>query len=483
MLDKLTLREIHNQVKDKKLSLKEVVKFCLNNIEEREDEIKSFITIRDRDEILKEAEEKGKNFQDNILYGLPAGVKDVIVTRGVRTTGASKILENYIPPYSATAINKLEKAGYILIGKNNCDEFAMGSSNENSGFYPCRNPLDIERVPGGSSGGSAAAVAAGFVPYSLGTDTGGSVRMPASFCGVVGFKPTYGRVSRYGLMAMGSSLDQIGIIARFVDDVRVVLQEIEGRDEKDATSFDFQDAGKNTTRENLEGVKIGLPKEYFQEGLDERVKDVILQSVNKMKSLGAEIVDISIPTFKYTLPVYYIIMFAEVSSNMSRYDGIRYGKSAVLDKSVEDMIELYKMNRSAFLGKEVKRRIMLGSYVLSKGYFEEYYGRAQKVRAVIKKDFEKVFEKVDYIAGPTTPTPAFKIGEKIDNPLQMYLSDIYTVGVNLAGLPAISVPAGYVQEDGKDLPVGIQLIGKAGDDYSLLSIAEVVEKRISFSNS
>ncbi len=483
MLDKLTLREIHNQVKDKKLSLKEVVKFCLNNIEEREDEIKSFITIRDRDEILKEAEEKGKNFQDNILYGLPAGVKDVIVTRGVRTTGASKILENYIPPYSATAINKLEKAGYILMGKNNCDEFAMGSSNENSGFYPCRNPLDIERVPGGSSGGSAAAVAAGFVPYSLGTDTGGSVRMPASFCGVVGFKPTYGRVSRYGLMAMGSSLDQIGIIARFVDDVRVVLQEIEGRDEKDATSFDFQDAGKNTTRENLEGVKIGLPKEYFQEGLDERVKDVILQSVNKMKSLGAEIVDISIPTFKYTLPVYYIIMFAEVSSNMSRYDGIRYGKSAVLDKSVEDMIELYKMNRSAFLGKEVKRRIMLGSYVLSKGYFEEYYGRAQKVRAVIKKDFEKVFEKVDYIAGPTTPTPAFKIGEKIDNPLQMYLSDIYTVGVNLAGLPAISVPAGYVQEDGKDLPVGIQLIGKAGDDYSLLSIAEVVEKRISFSNS
>ncbi len=477
MLDKLTLREIHNQVKDKKLSLKEVVKFCLNNIEEREDEIKSFITIRDRDEILKEAEEKGKNFQDNILYGLPAGVKDVIVTRGVRTTGASKILENYIPPYSATAINKLEKAGYILIGKNNCDEFAMGSSNENSGFYPCRNPLDIERVPGGSSGGSAAAVAAGFVPYSLGTDTGGSVRMPASFCGVVGFKPTYGRVSRYGLMAMGSSLDQIGIIARFVDDVRVVLQEIEGRDEKDATSFDFQDAGKNTTRENLEGVKIGLPKEYFQEGLDERVKDVILQSVNKMKSLGAEIVDISIPTFKYTLPVYYIIMFAEVSSNMSRYDGIRYGKSAVLDKSVEDMIELYKMNRSAFLGKEVKRRIMLGSYVLSKGYFEEYYGRAQKVRAVIKKDFEKVFEKVDYIAGPTTPTPAFKIGEKIDNPLQMYLSDIYTVGVNLAGLPAISVPAGYVQEDGKDLPVGIQLIGEAGDDYNLLSIAEVVEKQ------
>ena len=483
MLDKLTLREIHNQVKDKKLSLKEVVKFYLYNIEEREDEIKSFITIRDGDEILKEAEEKGKNFQDNILYGLPAGVKDVIVTRGVRTTGASKILENYIPPYSATAINKLEKAGYILMGKNNCDEFAMGSSNENSGFYPCRNPLDIERVPGGSSGGSAAAVAAGFVPYSLGTDTGGSVRMPASFCGVVGFKPTYGRVSRYGLMAMGSSLDQIGIIARFVDDVRVVLQEIEGRDEKDATSFDFQDAGKNTTRENLEGVKIGLPKEYFQEGLDERVKDVILQSVNKMKSLGAEIVDISIPTFKYTLPVYYIIMFAEVSSNMSRYDGIRYGKSAVLDKSVEDMIELYKMNRSAFLGKEVKRRIMLGSYVLSKGYFEEYYGRAQKVRAVIKKDFEKVFEKVDYIAGPTTPTPAFKIGEKIDNPLQMYLSDIYTVGVNLAGLPAISVPAGYVQEDGKDLPVGIQLIGKAGDDYSLLSIAEVVEKRISFSNS
>ena len=485
-----TIKELHQQLVDKKISAKELADFYLSSIKDHDGEIKSYLKVTG-----EEAKAMAKKVDDKIKHGeaieplaaVPAGIKDVIVTKDVVSTGGSKILENYVPPYDATVIKKLKESDYVLLGKNNCDEFAQGSSTENSGFFATKNPWDLSRVPGGSSGGSAASVAAGLAHFSLGTDTGGSVRQPAALCSVVGLKPTYGRVSRYGLMAMASSLDQCGILARRVDDVEQVLRVIEGEDPLDATSATrpskykaFDLAG------SLQGIKVGVPKEYFTKGLDKSVEKIIKDSIKKLEELGAEIREVSLPNFEYALATYYIIMPAEVSSNMARYDGIRYGKSEIRNpkSEIKDLEELYKANRSKYLGDEVKRRIMLGTYVLSAGYYDEYYGKAQKVRQLIRQDFAKVLEEVDVIAGPVTPTPAFKLGEKTDDPLAMYLSDIYTVPANLAGLPAISVPAGFASPEPSrgaasnsiKLPVGLHLIGNWWEDYKLFEVARLFEE-------
>jgi len=479
----LTIKELHEKLMSKEISAKELADFYLSRIERHDPELKAFLkttpelAMETADNVDKKiASEKTVN----TLAGIPASIKDVIVTKGVESTGGSKILEGYVPPYNATVIEKLIDNDYVLTGKNNCDEFAMGGSNENSAYGPSMNPWDISRVPGGSSGGSAVAVAAGMSHYSLGTDTGGSVRQPASFCGIVGLKPTYGRVSRYGLMAMASSLDQCGIFGRRVDDVEEILKAVEGEDIKDGTSSQRPSKYKALDLAgNLKGMKIGVPKEYFAEGLDKDVEEVVKKSIDQLAGLGAEVKEISLPNFEYALATYYIIMPAEVSSNMARYDGIRYGNSAVDGKAkFEDMAELYKENRSQFLGDEVKRRIMLGTYVLSAGYYDEFYGKAQKVRQLIKQDFAKALADVDVIAGPVATNPAFKLGEKMDNPLSMYLEDIYTVPANLAGVPAMSVPAGFVQKDNKKLPVGLHLIGNWWEDYKLFEIAKQLEESI-----
>lgn len=502
----LTIKELHEKLVNKEISATELADFYLSRIKDYDGEIKSYLNVtgdmaRETAKKIDESPpspEATEGRQDaSALAGIPGSIKDVIVTKGVTSTGGSKILENYIPPYDATVIKKLKESGYILLGKNNCDEFAQGSSTENSGYGLTKNPWDLSHVPGGSSGGSAAAVAAGLAHFSLGTDTGGSVRQPAALCGVVGLKPTYGRVSRYGLMAMASSLDQCGILARRVDDVEQVLRVIECEDSLDATSSTrpskfkaFDLAG------SLQGIKVGVPKEYFTKGLDKQVEQIIKKSIDQLAELGAEIREVSLPNFEYALATYYIIMPAEVSSNMARYDSIRYGVSkAQSSKSKDQNLEdLYRLNRSEFLGDEVKRRIMLGTYVLSAGYYDEYYGKAQKVRRLIRNDFAKVFEEVDVIAGPVTPTPAFKLGEKTDDPLAMYLEDIYTVPVNLAGLPAISVPAGFKTQKrsrkelaefrGREktltkpntiLPVGLHLIGNWWEDYKLFEVARLFE--------
>ncbi len=469
----LTIKELHKKYVAKELTPQEVTNFYLKRMEEHK-ELNAFITETPE---LAIQQAKGKLISDSPLSGVPASIKDVIVTKGVKSTGGSKILKNYIPPYNATLVNKLENAGMVLLGKNNCDEFAQGGSNENSAFGPVKNPWDTSRVSGGSSGGSATAVSAGLVHYAIGTDTGGSVRQPASYCGIVGFKPTYGRVSRYGMMAMGSSLDQAGVLARHVADAKEVFSVIEGEDIKDATSKSVSNiTAKQGT--NMSSIRVGVPREYFGDGLDNKVKSRIEESINVLKNLGATIIDISLPHFKDALSAYYIIMPAEVSSNMGRYDGIRYGVSqgVGVQKPEASLEELYKANRSEGLGSEVKRRIMLGTYVLSAGYYEAYYARAQKVRQLIKQDFENAFKEVDVIVGPTAPTPAFEIGSKSNDPLSLYLEDIYTVPVNMAGLPAISVPAGFVDK----LPVGLHIIGKWDEDYKLLDIAEAFEKETGF---
>jgi len=385
-------------------------------------------------------------------------LKDNLCVKGMKTTSGSKILENYIAPYSATVIKKLKKFGFAILGKTNMDEFAMGSSTENSAFFTTKNPWDLSRVPGGSSGGSAAAVSAGIVNYALGSDTGGSIRQPASFCGAVGLKPTYGRVSRYGLIAMASSLDQIGPITRTVQQSAEILQIIAGFDKKDTTTLKRPVLNYvDELKKNLKGLKFGVPKEYFQgDGLDDDLKNKVKEGIEAMKNLGAEIQEISLPNTDYALACYYIIVPAEVSSNLARFDGMRYGMRS---KKAKNLIETYFKTRGEFLGAEVKRRIILGTFVLSHGYNEAFYKKAQKARLLVKKDFQEAFKKVDCILTPTTPTPAFKIGEKVDNPLAMYLADVFTVPVNIAGLPAISVPCGFVERDNKKLPVGLQIIG------------------------
>jgi aspartyl-tRNA(Asn)/glutamyl-tRNA(Gln) amidotransferase subunit A len=468
-LNQLTIIQAHQGLKSRDFSAVELLTAVLEQVKKKDKQVHAYLTLTEdlALEQAKKVDEKIKNREEiGILEGIPVAIKDNILVEGVKCTTASKILENYIAPYEATVIKKLKKAGAVIIGKTNLDEFAMGSSTENSAFGPTRNPHDLERVPGGSSGGSAAAVAADECIYALGSDTGGSIRQPACFCGVNGLKPTYGRVSRYGLMAMASSLDQIGPITKTVEDAQIVLETISGKDEMDSTSIDKKYEIRNTKYE-IRNLKIGLPKEYFIKGLEPAVEKIIKKAISQFEEMGAEIIEVSLPHTEYALACYYIIMPAEVSANLARYDGIKYG----LSEKGKNLLEVYLRTRQHGFGDEVRRRIMLGTYTLSAGYYEAYYLKAQKVRTLIKQDFEKAFEKVDLLMAPVSPTSAFRIGEKIDDPLKMYLSDIYTVPINLAGLPALSLPCGQIGQ----LPVGLQIIGQHFDEEKILAVAHLYE--------
>ena len=442
----------------------------LDNAEKLNEKLNSFLTI-ERDYAMKRAEHlENNNSKNQTLHGAAIAVKDNICTNWAQTSCGSRILGNYKPQYNATAVEKLLKAGAIIVGKTNMDEFAMGSSNENSAFGAVKNPWDTTRVPGGSSGGSAVAVASGVVRAALGSETGGSVRQPASFCGIVGLKPTYGRISRYGLVAFASSLDQIGIFGQTSKDVAEVLGVIAGRDKNDATTANVEVPDYVSVLENdLKGRKIGIPRALFGEGLDDEVRNAVENSIENYLKLGAEIVDIELPNSKYSIAVYYIIATAEASSNLARFDGVRYGFRA---ENAHELREMYNKTREEGFGAEVKRRIMLGTYVLSSGYYAAYYAKAQKVRTLLKQDFNNAFDKCDAILTPTSPTTAFKIGEKSDDPLAMYLSDIYTASANLAGIPGISVPCGLSVEN---LPIGLQLVGKNWSEDVLLNLANIYE--------
>lgn len=468
-----TIFSWHDKLVKKEISAVEILTLYKKQIEKLDKEIQAFLTL-DFEHALQQAkniDEQIKQKQEiSLLAGLPVGVKDVLMTKGLRTTAGSKILDKYQAVYDATVVSRLKNQGMVMIGKNNCDEFAMGSSTENSAFYPTKNPYDLTRVPGGSSGGSAAAVAASEVVYSLGTDTGGSIRQPAAFCGVVGLKPTYGLVSRYGLIAMASSLDCIGPFTKTVAESAAVLSIIAGHDANDATTQDKK--VKNYHAElsaNVKGLKVGLPQEYFIKGLDEKIKSIIMKLVRQLANQGAEIIDVSLPLTEYALPVYYIIMPAEVSSNLAKFDGLRFGSRG---KEQKNLFAYYAHTRGQGFGAEVRRRILIGTYVLSAGYVDDYYLQAQKVRTKIYQDFARVFSTVDVLLTPTTPTIPFKLGDKISDPLQMYLSDIYTVSANLAGLPGLSVPAGMVE----NLPVGVQLIGPRFSESTLFNIGLVIEE-------
>ncbi|MBI4050124.1 MAG: Asp-tRNA(Asn)/Glu-tRNA(Gln) amidotransferase subunit GatA [Candidatus Doudnabacteria bacterium] len=464
-LHELTIIEAAEGLKNKQFSSVELTRFYLDRIEKYNPQLNVFLSISEKAfERAGAADEKLARGEAGPLVGIPVAIKDNMVIAGEKTTAASKMLENYTAPYTATAVKKLESAGAVILGKTNLDEFAMGASTENSAFGPSKNPWNKEFVPGGTSGGSAVSVAADLAVYSLGSDTGGSIRQPASLCGVVGLKPTYGRVSRAGLMAMTSSLDQIGPITKTVRDAGLVLNELAGFDPKDATTLDK--APEDFTagiEDGIQGLRVGVPKEFFTEGLDPQVRQNVEVAIAKLKDLGAEIVQVSLPILEYALATYYIIVPVEVASNMARYDGIKYGLSVDGD---------YYKTRDAGFGPEVKRRIILGTYASSAGYYDAYYKKALAVQQMIREEFKKVFEKVDIIAGSTSPTTAFKIGEKVDNPLAMYLADIFTVPVNIAGLPAISVPCGFA----KGLPVGLQLIGAWWNEAKLLRAAYTFEQ-------
>ncbi len=466
--------ELHNMLKNKEITSLELTNKFLEKIENFNKKINAYITICE-DIALKQskkADEEISKGNISFLTGIPLSIKDLICTKGIKTTCGSKMLYNYIPTYNATVYEKLLAHNIVTLGKVNMDEFAMGSSNETSYFGPVKNPHDLERVPGGSSGGSAASVAANMCAGSLGSDTGGSIRQPASFCGVVGLKPTYGRVSRYGLVAFASSLDQIGPLAKNVEDCAILLQAIAGYDEKDSTSVNIEvpDYLKDLKKECLKGLKIGVPKEYFISGINEEVEKCIKDTLNILEKEGADILEISLPHTDYAVATYYIIAPAEASSNLARYDGVKFGFRA---EKYEDLLDMYKKTRAEGFGDEVKRRIMIGTYALSSGYYDAYYLKAAKVRNLIKQDFQNAFKKVDVIMCPVAPTTAFKIGEKIDNPLEMYLNDIFTIPVNLAGLPGLSLPAG---KDSNNLPIGLQIIGNYFQEDKLLNIAYNVEK-------
>lgn len=446
-------------------------------IAQKDDELHAFLSVTDELALQAAARVDAKIAQGekvDLLAGIPCAIKDNVCVAGTKTTAASKMLEHYIAPYDATVAKRLKEHDAVIVGKTNLDEFACGGSTENSAYGPSRNPLDPTRVPGGSSGGSVAAVASDEVVWAIGTDTGGSIRQPSSFCGTVGLKPTYGRVSRYGVIAMGSSLDQVGPITACVEDAAIVLSRIAGHDPMDATSAQSGDKPyEDYCIGDIKGAKIGIPKEYLGEGIDEKVKDVFLQSVEKFKELGAEIVEVSLPHTEYALATYYIIMPCELSSNLARYDGIRFGGAEGIDPKT--VLEQYMETRGKSFGPEIKRRVMLGTYALSAGYYDAYYKKAQKVRALLRKDFEDVFTKVHYIYTPTAPEVAFKFGEKCDDPLKMYLSDIYTVTANLVGVPGLSIPVGAVSVDGVDLPVGGQIMGKWFDEEGILNAGYAYE--------
>ena len=472
-----SIRELHRQLVNKERSAVEITQEALDRITQLEPKLKSFLCVT-ADNALAQAHKVDAQIaageEIGLLAGIPIAVKDNMCTNGIPTTCASRILENFVPPYDATVVSKLHAAGAVIVGKANMDEFAMGSSTETSAYQVTANPWDLERVPGGSSGGSAAAVAAGECVVSLGSDTGGSIRQPASFCGLVGLKPTYGLVSRYGLVAYASSLDQIGPFGRTVEDAAILLGAIAGYDKKDSTSLnvpipDYAQALRPSLRpKGL--IRIGVIKETFGVGLDSSVKDAVTKAIEQFQELGAEIQVVSCPRFRYGLPTYYIIAPSEASANLARYDGVKYGFRS---EDPENLLDMYAKTRSQGFGAEVKRRIAIGTYVLSAGYYDAYYLKAQKVRTLIKEDFEKAFSQVDVLVCPTAPTTAFKAGEKIDNPLSMYLSDLMTIPVNLAGLPALSLPCGF---DDKGLPVGIQLIGNLLQESRLFQVAHAYEQ-------
>lgn len=477
-LCEFTIKEAAKGLRKKEFSSLELTESCLKAIEEKDEKIHAFLDIFEDDARIqaKLADEEIKNKgENNFLFGIPAAIKDNILISGTRTTAGSKILEYYLASYDATVIKKLRSEGAVFLGKTNLDEFAMGASTENSAFGVTKNPRDLSRVPGGSSGGSAAAVAADECIFALGSDTGGSIRQPAAFCGVVGLKPTYGRVSRHGLIALASSLDQIGPITKTVEDAKIVFEVLSGKDRYDSTTT--EDIKTNNQELKIKGLKVGIPKEYFGAGLDPRIAKEVKKAIDLLENLGAEIKEINLPHSEYALAAYYIILPAEVSANLARFDGIRYGTSiAVSNKAQEtSLYGVYSKTRGEFLGPEVKRRIMLGTYALSAGYYDAYYLKAQKVRRLIREDFRKAFEEVDVIIGPTTPDTAFKLGEKAKDPVAMYLEDIYTVAINLAGLPALSMPCGFIEEDGAKLPVSIQIIGKWFDENIILNVGSLLE--------
>lgn len=474
----LTVHELQEKIKNKELSVSDITKAYVDRINEKEKDVKAFVTTT-CEEAISKAEDIEKRIDNGELNsefaGIPIGIKDNMCTKGVRTTCSSKMLENFIAPYDATVVEKLNDAEMISLGKLNMDEFAMGASTEYSYFKKTCNPWNLNRVPGGSSGGSAAAVAADLVPWALGSDTGGSIRQPASFCGVVGLKPTYGLVSRYGLVAFASSLDQIGPITKDVRDAAMLLNIIAGHDEKDTTSYDIpkKDYTK-ALKTDVKGLKIGIPKEYFGEGINAEVKEKLEEAIETYKKLGAEVEEFSLDIAEYALATYYIIACAEASSNLGRFDGIRYGYRT---ENFSNLKELYRNSRSKGFGSEVKRRIILGTYVLSSGYYDAYYKKAQQVRTLVKKEFDKAFEKYDVLLTPTSPTVAFEIGTKSENPLEMYLADICTVSVNIAGLPGISVPCGV---NGENMPIGMQLIGNKFEEEKILNAAYAFEQEYKF---
>ncbi|PIP23499.1 MAG: Asp-tRNA(Asn)/Glu-tRNA(Gln) amidotransferase GatCAB subunit A [Candidatus Nealsonbacteria bacterium CG_4_10_14_0_2_um_filter_38_17] len=507
-LTQLTITQTHEGLKKKDFSVLELTKIYLDKIQKENKEIFAFLTVSAELALrqAKEVDEKiAKKEKIDVLAGVPCALKDNILVEGGNCTAGSKILENYIAPYDATVTKKLKNRGAVILGKTNLDEFAMGSSTENSGFGPTKNPWDKTRVPGGSSGGSAAAVASNMACYALGSDTGGSIRQPASFCGVVGLKPTYGAISRYGLIAMASSLDQIGPIAKTVEDCETVFEAISGKDSFDSTSLDRKYKIQNTKYKIL-NTKIGIPKEYFIRGMDSEVEKRIRGVIKNYQDMGAKIEEISLPHTKYALATYYIIVPSEISANLARYDGIKYGLSITQNSKLkaQNLIDVYLQSREKGFGDEVTRRIMLGTYTLSAGYYDAYYKRAQKVRTLIRKDFSDAFKKVDVILTPTTPTTAFKLGEKVNDPLTMYLADIFTIAVNLAGLPAISVPCPVRNSNGpkakekdspknvkkkisngvygkiKELPIGFQIIGKPFEENIILEAGKAFKKLSSF---
>jgi len=472
-----TIKQLRNSIKKREISFREIAEAFLDRIDELDGKLQSFLIV-DRESILGQADDLdrqrfNRELRLGLLTGIPLAVKDNIITKGLRTTCASKILEKYVPPYDATVVRKLRSDRFLLVGKTNCDEFAMGSSTENSGFRPTRNPWNLDCVPGGSSGGSAAAVAAKLVPGALGSDTGGSIRQPAAFCGTVGLKPTYGRISRYGLVAFGSSLDQIGPIANSVRDVATILQVVAGWDKMDSTSSRrpvdnyVAEIGKDVF-----DLKVGVPAEWFGSGLDPVVEKGVKRALDQLASLGCELEEVHLPHTEYAIATYYIIAPAEASSNLARYDGVRYGYRSVSQK---DLQEMYENTRSEGFGEEVKRRIMIGTYALSSGYYDAYFLKASKVRTLIKQDYLDAFKKVDVLVGPTTPTLPFRLGEKTQDPLEMYLSDVYTVTANLAGIPGISLPCSFSPEG---LPIGVQILGPHFEEGRLLRLAHALETEL-----
>ena len=477
-LHTLTIHALHDLLVKKEVTSREATEALYRRIGDVEGKVKAYLRLTE-EEAFRQADQahskiaSGKGMGD--LIGVPIGLKDILCTKGIQTTCGSKILEGYIPFYDGTVIKKLKERDAVFLGKLNMDEFAMGSSTENSGFHVTHNPWDLKRIPGGSSGGSAAAVAADECIGALGTDTGGSIRQPAACCGVVGLKPTYGRVSRYGLIAFASSLDQIGPITKDVEDCAILLNAVSGYDPCDSTSVntgvpDF----KQSLKKDVKGIRIGIPEEYFLEGMDAEVEKAVRDAIDSFKKWGADVQRVSLPHTEYAVAVYYIIATAEASSNLARYDGVKYG---LRSKGYRDLMEMYTQTRAKGFGKEVKRRIILGTYVLSAGYYEAYYRKASQVRTLIKNDFQEAFQKVDVIVAPTAPTPAFRIGEKTGNPLQMYLSDIHTIPVNMAGIPAISIPCGFNHEG---LPIGLQIMGKHFDEGMLLRVAYTFEQNTDF---